>query len=284
MSVDKQKIASSFSQAAGRYDQAAQLQSCIATEMLNRLQSIHFQPNTILDLGCGTGRFTRALAKQYRKSHVLGLDIAPGMIAVAQQRNGWWRKPDYILGDAEALPLADQSVDLVFSSFALQWCEQIDTAFQEVLRVLKPNGLFMFSIPGPDSLYELALSWQAVDQYQHVNRFVDMHILGDALLRLGFKLPVMDVDRHCLHYGSVIELMRDLKAVGAQQVIGARNRGLTGRQRLAQLSDAYQQFARSDGQLPLTYEVIYGHAWRADMCSEPPFKQPVQVVEPQQRR
>jgi len=160
------------------------------------------------------------------------------------------------------LPLADASVDVVFSSLMLQWCDPLDSAFAEVRRVLKPEGFFTFSTFGPDTLRELRSAWAEADGYNHVNHFADMHDVGDALVRAGLMEPVLDVDRVQLTYPDVLALMRDLKAIGAHNVTAGRPRALTGRGRLQRMREAYEAF-RHDGRLPATYEVIYGAAWGA---------------------
>jgi len=173
----------------------------------------------------------------------------------------------YRCGDAEDLPLADNSVDLIFSSLTLQWCGELDRAFAEFKRVLKPEGLLMFSSFGPDTLKELRESWRLADmstdernEKMHVNDFIDMHDIGDALLRAGLSDPVMDVENFTLTYSDAYQLMRELKALGAHNVANARRHSLTGKTRLKNMVSEYENF-RVDGLLPATYEVVYGHAW-----------------------
>ncbi|HKZ73052.1 MAG TPA: methyltransferase domain-containing protein, partial [Steroidobacteraceae bacterium] len=168
-----------------------------------------------------------------------------------------------VCADALRLPFGPESVDLVFSSLMLQWCDEPHAVFAEVRRVLRPGGFFAFSTFGPDTLREMRAAWSAADGFTHVNRFIDMHDVGDALVRGGFTEPVMDVERICVTYQDVFALMRDLKAIGAHNVTAGRARGLTGRARIARMTAAYEQWRR-DGRLPATYEVIYGAAWRAE--------------------
>jgi malonyl-CoA O-methyltransferase len=160
------------------------------------------------------------------------------------------------------LPFADASVDVVVSSLMLQWCDPPDRAFAEVRRVLKPGGLFAFSTFGPDTLKELRSAWAEADGYNHVNHFIDMHDVGDALVRAGLMEPVLDVDRMQLTYPDALALMRDLKAIGAHNVTAGRPRALVGRSRLRRMQNAYEAFRR-DGRLPASYEVVYGMTWGA---------------------
>jgi malonyl-CoA O-methyltransferase len=164
-----------------------------------------------------------------------------------------------VCADAERLPFADGAVDLILSNLMLQWCDP-DHAFAEFRRVLAPNGLLSFTSLGPDTLRELRSAWKAADSHTHVNQFIDMHDVGDALVRAGFASPVLDVERYTLTYLDVRRVAADLKATGARNSTMGRPRGLTGRRKLEALEVAYETFRR-DGRLPATYEVVYGHAW-----------------------
>ncbi len=258
--IDKQQSRIAFSRAAARYDEVAVLQREIGQRMIERLDLIRFQPGTVLDLGSGTGFATAALGRRYRKAQVIALDFAFPMLLKVRSRGSWRYRPRCLCADLERLPLVDRSIDLIYSNAALQWSNDLERTFSELLRVLKPGGLLLFSTFGPDTLKELRAAWSAVDGYTHVSRFPDMHDVGDALLRCRFADPVMDVDRMTLTYNEVAGLMRDLKLLGAHNVTRARPRGLTGRGRLQAMQQAYEEF-RCDGLLPASYEVVYGHAW-----------------------
>jgi malonyl-CoA O-methyltransferase len=257
---DKVSARRSFERAAARYDEAAVLQREVGTRLLERLDLMKIQPQRILDLGSGTGHCIDGLFERYRKSGVIALDIAQPMLQRARRRGRWLRRPQCVCADAERLPFADSSFDLVFSNLMLQWCVDLDTTFSELRRVLRPGGLLLFSSFGPDTLKELRESWQRVDRYAHVNTFLDMHDVGDALVRTRFADPVMDVERLTLTYPDVWKLMRELKQIGAHNVTGGRPRSLTGKHHMQQLVEAYETFRR-DGVLPASYEIVNGHAW-----------------------
>jgi len=252
----------SFDRASASYESAAGLQARVAAELLERLAVFAFEPRVVLDLGAGTGRVTRELKRRYRGALVIALDLAPGMLREARRHQQWWRRFERVCADALRLPLADASVDVVFSSLMLQWCEPLDTALAECRRVLKPDGFFAFSTFGPDTLHELRGAWASADGYNHVNHFVDVHEVGDALVRAGLMEPVLDVDRVEVSYPDALSLMRDLKAIGAHNVTAGRPRALVGRARLKRVQNAYEAFRRDD-RLPATYEVIYGASWGA---------------------
>lgn len=260
--LDRPGVRASFDRASASYEATAVLQSRVADELLSRLEPFKFAPGVVLDLGAGTGRMAGALKQRYRRALVVALDLAPGMLREARRHQHLFRRFERVCGDAMRLPLADASVDVVVSSLMLQWCDPPDRAFAEVRRVLKPDGFFAFSTLGPDTLKELRSAWAEADGYNHVNHFIDMHDVGDALVRAGLTEPVLDVDRMQLTYPDALALMRDLKAIGAHNVTAGRPRALLGRSHLRRMQDAYESFRR-DGVLPASYEVVYGVTWGA---------------------
>lgn len=275
--IDKHSMRESFARAAAHYDEAAVLQREVGRRMLERLEYMRIDPKSIIDVGAGTGTQTEQLKKRYRKANVFALDIAQPMLRNAKKRSGFL-KPFYCLcADMQRLPLADNSMDMLLSNLALQWATDLDASFAEFRRVLKPGGVLLYTTLGPDTLQELRASWESVDGYSHVNHFMDMHDIGDAMLRAGLAEPVMDVERITMTYHDALSLMRDLKILGAHNVTHNRPRGMTGRRRLQAVVDAYEQF-RLDGVLPATWEVVFGHAW-APVQSERPEVE-VQLVKP----
>jgi len=249
----------SFHVASGSYDANAVLQARVRDLLLDRIAGASSTPRVIVDTGAGTGHASRALQRRFPGSTVVALDIAEGMLRAARRQQGWWRRFARVCADLEQLPLASATVDLAFCNLALQWLTEPDQALAEIARVLRPGGWLYFTTFGPDTLSELRAAWAAVDGYTHVNRFIDMHDLGEALTRNGFADPVLDVEHFKLTYTDVRALMRDLKAIGAHNVTAGRPRGLVGRRRLAALEAAYERF-RADGRLPATFEVIFGRA------------------------
>ena len=159
------------------------------------------------------------------------------------------------------MPLASECVDLAVSNAMLQWCDAPDRVFSEIMRLLKPGGLFMFSTLGPDTLCELRESFARVDDLPHVHVFMDMHDLGDALVRAGFADVVLDTARLTAEYEEAGELMRELKSSGASNALLDRPRGLTGRSRLQKVAQAYEVHRRN-GLLPATFEAVFAHAWK----------------------
>lgn len=263
--LDRRQVRRHFDAVADTYDAAAVLQHEVGERLVERLELMDVTPEVVLDAGCGTGRMTEALVRHFgRKTPVIGMDLAPAMLRRTRQRKPWRARMPLVCGDAYRVPLAEASVEMCLSNLMLQWCDDLEAALRSLRRVLKPRGLLLFSTLGPDTLRELRSAWAAVDGEAHVNRFLDMHDIGDALVRAGFAEPVMDVEHITLTYAEVADLMRDLKAIGARNAAVSRRRGLTGPRRLARLRDAYEPFRMPDGRLPATYEVVYGTAWLPD--------------------
>ena len=268
--VDKKRVRASFDLAADTYDAAAVMQKLVREEMLSRLDLVNLKPQRILDAGCGTGHASQSLLKKYPDAHVISLDFAMRMLQKTRALNGsvgqrlkrliGLNQQSYLCADLERLPLAANSVDMFWSNLAIQWSNNLDAVFADIHRVLRTDGLLMFSTLGPDTLKELRAA-SSMDGKVHVNRFLDMHDIGDALVRAGFADPVLDVERVVLTYDDVIGVMRDLKSIGAHNATDGRVRGLQGRKFLQNLTQQYEQF-RKQGKLPATFEVIYGHAWK----------------------
>ncbi len=274
--LDKRMLRRSFEQAAASYDQSAVLQREICDRMLSRLEYIKYVPTRIIDAGSGTGYGSRKLIERYPAAEVIPLDIALTMhdharTVLAAQLPGWQRwlpfkrhqPKSYICADIEQLPLREASVGMIWSNLAIQWCNDLRQTFTEAYRVLENGGLLMFSTFGPDTLKELRQVFKSVDPFSHVNRFIDMHDIGDMLVGSGFSLPVMDMEYITLTYEDVKSVMLDLKAIGARNVTLGRRRGLMGKAAWQQVVDQYEAL-RKDGRLPATYEVVYGHAWKPE--------------------
>ena len=214
------------------------------------------------------------LQKDYPAAQIIGLDAAPAMLAAAQApAPGSGLKSmlnrlmpakagiDLVCGDFGALPLGPNSVDLVWSNLALHWHPQPDRVFAEWRRVLRVEGLLMFSNFGPDTFRELRAAFAALDEAPHALPFVDMHDFGDQLVEAGFSTPVMDMEVITVTYDTPQALLADVRALGGNP-LATRARGLVGRAAWQQMLDALERQRRPDGKLGLTFEVIYGHAFR----------------------
>ncbi len=276
--LDFAEVRRAFDHAAASYDAHAVLQREVCDRLLARLDFMTLQPERVLDVGAGTGYGLAHLRQRYASTELCALDIAPAMLHAARARlpqPGWTQRalsgvfnrggqPQHLLcADMDRLPLADNSMNLVWSSLALQWAHDLDATIKGLHRVLAPGGLLIFATFGPDTLKELRTAFTAVDDAPHVNRFVDLHDIGDMLVNAGFASPVMEMEMLTLTYADLKSLMRDLKGIGAHNAAATRKRGLLGKSAWARLEQAYEMH-RLEGRLPATFEVIYGHAWVGD--------------------
>jgi malonyl-CoA O-methyltransferase len=267
--VDPHQVRRNFARAAAGYDKAAVLQREVGSRMLERLDYMRIEPPRVLDLGCGTGASLTALHQRYPKSQLLAADLSEAMLQAGrgQRSRLRWLLPflrgnqaDLTVAEASALPFKSASVGLLWSNLMLHWLDDPLPALREMHRVLAVEGLLMFSTFGPDTLKELRASFG--DGYAHTQRFADMHDLGDMLLACGFADPVMDMEVLTMTYVSLDDLFSDLRQSGAACAMQARRHGLMGRAAWQAMRAKYESLAQA-GRLPATFEVIYGHAWKA---------------------
>lgn len=289
--VNRAHIKQHFSSAAPSYDDAAILQKTVAERVDERLELTTIEPQVVLDIGAGTGLLTEKVIQRYPQAQLFAIDLSLEMLKQAKTRlnkpkfnwlpqSVWQTQAATALNaDAYSLPVKDASVDLIVSNLMLQWCDDLDSVFEEFRRVLRPEGLIMFTTFGPDTLKELKQAWSIADgQDAHVNQFVDMHDIGDALIRNGFGQPVMDVEHFTLTYDKPMGVLKDLKAIGATNASLNRSKGLMGKQRFHNMLEAYETL-RSEGKIPATYEVVHGHAWAAQEVIKGPNRDRTGLVE-----
>ena len=272
---DAKQVRRAFSRSAASYDAAAKLQHAVEARLLESLDYLddpalkREPPQRVLDLGCGTGRASIAMQKRWPKAHVVSLDLALPMLQqarAASKRSRAWlsnpvaRVPQAVCADARALPLAESSVDVLFSNLCVQWVEDLDALFAGFRRVLKPHGLLLVSTFGPETLWELRDAFAHADDAPHVSPFADIAGFGDALVRAGFHQPVLDREEQTTHYPDLPALMRELRDIGATNALHSRRHSLTGRARFAAAAAAYEAH-RDAGGLPATWEIITAMAW-----------------------
>lgn len=249
----------------------------VAVRMDARLDLMKIDPRRLLDAGCGTGIALPALRERYPHCRIIGIDNVEAELALAgtvATRTGWLirmlktlgaipnRAPTTMAGELDRLPLNADSVDLVWSNLALHRYADPLPVFREMHRVLREEGLLMFSTLGPDTLDALRRAFAEADPgHAHVHDFIDMHDLGDMLIMSGFAAPVMDVETITLTYDNIIDLARDLRDMGLANSLQSRRRGLSGRAMWGRLSTALEK-SRTQGRLPASFEIVYGHAWK----------------------
>ena len=266
------KVRRAFSDASSSYDSHAELQREIGRRLLAHLEFTKIQPESILDIGCGTGFFTQLLAEKYKKAHIHASDISAAMVCHTRdkqpKRLPWQRKFQHTISNALALPYQDASFDLVTSNLAMQWVPDVTTMMQEMRRVLKPGGLILFSTFGRRTLVELKQTLANI-QTEHTNSvlpFPDVMSLGNSLGECAVEDHVTDSDLFTLTYPDTMSLVRELKGLGASaSAIQKRSGGLYGRALLRDI-DAYYQahFCDDDKRIRATFEALYAQAWYKD--------------------
>jgi malonyl-CoA O-methyltransferase len=266
--VDRAAVVRRFARVAPTYGGADFFAREVDRRMLERLDYVRIAPRRIVDLGCSRGGSFAGLAALYPDAELIGIDAAPAMLHAGQAPRAGWQRwlglgaagPRRLAADAVKLPLKSQSTALVWSNLLLHWLDDPLPALAEAQRVLEVGGLLMFSTLGPDTLKELRAAFS--DGYAHTQRFIDMHDLGDMLVGCGFADPVMDMEVLTLTYAGFDDLLGELRAAGSGCAMRARRHGLTGRQSWARARAACEGLRRDD-RLPATFEVVYGHAWKA---------------------
>ena len=283
---DSRRLRKIFDRRAATFNDVAFLPREIAQRMSERLDYIKVNPAQVLDAGCGAGDDLPALRERFPEAPVFGTDLSRAMLARAVQHDATdtsWRRflpaslgkalgsrgPRFAQADFSALPFASGAFEFIWSNLALHWHSRPDLVFPEWQRVLKVNGLLMFSTLGPDTLKELRGAYaeieaaHGVNTHKHVIDFVDMHDLGDMLVESGFEIPVMDQETLTITYKSPESLLADVRRWGAYPFRREASPGVASRRMQKALLAALEARRRADGTIPLTFEVIYGHAWKA---------------------
>ncbi len=267
--IQTSHVKRAFSAATESYDAHAVLQREIADRLLAHLNFTKIEPKRILDVGCGTGYFTRLLREKFRRAEIVALDLSASMVqhtrSAHARRMPWHGRNLHVSGDAACLPLRSERFDLVCSNLAMQWLADPQSMLAEMRRVLAPGGLMLFSTFGRRTLGELRHSLAEIDPDNagHVLPFPDVTSLGDALMKLPVELPVTDADLFTLTYPDTISLIRELKGLGASaSAIRGRRSGLYGRALIRELEARYSdQHRDADGRIRATFEALYAQAW-----------------------
>lgn len=259
---DATRLKRSFGRAARGYADVAVLQREVEARLLEQLEVLEARkPARILDVGSGPGRASGAMKKRWPGAEVIALDMALPMLREVPRHTRFWRPVKRLCAEATHLPLADASIDVIFSSLCLQWVADLPVALAEFRRVLRPGGLLLFSTFGPDTLLELRDAYLAAgERSPPLSPFAAIQQVGDALVAAGFRDPVLERDGFTLTYPDVRALLLELRAIGATDAHPQRPRGLGGKARHARMVQAYEG-ERRDGVLPSTWEVITAMAW-----------------------
>lgn len=245
----------------------------MARRMAERLEMVRITPTRILDAGCGLGADRLSLQKRYPTAAWVGVDQSAQMLqlgrASEQAAQGFMRRLFHsgrrsqsarIAANMGQLPVAGQSIDLIWSNAAVHWLDNIPEAFKEFNRVLSVGGLLMFSTFGPDTLKQLRDAIRFVSGAARIHDLTDMHDVGDMLVHGGFSDPVMDMETLTLTYADPWQALRELQRAGSVSANPAGARGLTTRQFWNEVLAHWQK--DDEGRYPLTFELVQGHAWK----------------------
>ena len=251
-----------FARAGDGEAEFAKVMQTAREALLERLDGIRIHPRRILDLGAGTGALARCLARRFGRADVVSVDPVHTLLCTARTRAPkWFSRQRFVVGEAERLPLSTHSVDLILSNVALPWFDPVDHALAESLRTLRPGGLMLLSSLGPGTLKELAMAWAGSGDTHRMHPLAEMHVLGDALVHAGFADVVMDVQRIQLQTPDFWKLCRILSRSGGSGALAARRRGLTSVARFREAAVRYDTVRGTDGALPVSVELVFGHAW-----------------------
>ncbi|GAB4392340.1 MAG: malonyl-ACP O-methyltransferase BioC [Gammaproteobacteria bacterium] len=267
LALDNKTVRQAFNRAASSYDEYAILHRELAQRLMQRLELIKIAPKNILDLGAGTGYLSQLLHQRFPTTNIYNIDFAEKLLHVARTKYNKISQLHAICADISKLPIISDSVDMVVSSMTLQWIADLPLLFSEVRRVLHVNGLFMFTTVGPDTLKEIRHAWQHIDRDTHVHEFIDMHDIGDMLQAQRFLDPVMDAYFMTLTYSSIANALNDIRKIGAYNNAQQRPRTLMGKQRYHDFLQAYEQYRNAQGKIPVSYEIVSGHAWKSQPAS-----------------
>ena len=272
--LDSRDVRRRFDRAADTFGAADFVHGVTRDGLLTRLQPLRIDAKAVLDLGAATGSATALLRKRFGGAHIVSLDLSRNMLRQHKHRRRWFTRTSGVQADAQRLPFADQSFDVVFANLLLPWANDPAAVLTEVSRVLRKGGVLAFATLGPDSLKQLSLAWGDVDagaahvNRAHVHRFLDMHDIGDALVRAGLADPVLDVDRLTVKYPDARKLFRDLTLSGSRNSLAGRRRGLLGKGQFNRLVAALAAASPGAG-IEIDLELVYGHCWSTGPRNDP---------------
>ena len=247
----KARIRNSFERAAPTYDAAAVVQRRVCALLAAGLPAA-IAARRILDAGCGTGFALPLLHRRYPAARTIAVDFAPAMLQYIGE-------PCWLLaGDLEHLPLAAASIDLYWSSLAVQWCD-LARALAEARRVLADGGALAIASLGPATFHELRTAFAGIDAHRHTLTFHTPDEISHLASQAGLVAVNVEKHREIVHYGDFRSLLRAVKAIGANQIGAGRRTGLLSRDAFARAELAAEALRTPDG-LPLTYDVITLHA------------------------
>lgn len=257
--IDMQRVRGAFSRHARDYVQHANVQRRIEQALLERVLATNIQPKRILDLGCGPGFALKALKKQWPKAEVIGIDLSASMLKQAKKQQRWRRGFQLIQANANALPLATQSIDLVFSSLCLQWLIPMNGALAEIRRVLKPSGAAHLAILGQGSLTKLHEAAHQSSMNRSLIPLPDIMDVGALLQQSGLSQPVLDRQAFHQQYANPQAYLKAIRGIGAGNARADSRKGMQGKTAWKQFMDTLSAHQTSEG-IQACYDTIFAYA------------------------
>lgn len=252
-----------FDKIAKNYDAFSVLQQSVASMLIERLLPMQVSPKKIIDVGCATGFGLLLLEDKFKETDVLGLDISKKMLHYAQKRGKWLRKRQVMCADANDMPIHSASVDMIFCNLLFPYIHDCRKILKEILRILRPGGLLVFSSLGPDSLQEIRRSWANIDDDPHVKTFLDIHDVGDSLLAEGFVEPILEIENFQFNFSDTQKMFAELRGLGFRNEDSQRFSFLTSKRRWQRFLEQLL-LLKQNQKIPLTFEIILAHAWKPE--------------------
>lgn len=244
----KQQVARHFGKAASNYCQHHQIQQQVGMDLLALKQKE--RSNTLLDVGCGPGSMTEPL--QQICQHYWGMDLSLSMLTQAPKPSRTY----WLCGDAEQLPVADNSMDCCFANLSLQWVTELPQALRELHRVLTPQGQALVSIPIAGTFKEFSQCWQQAGSVARARRFMSLSDINNELHKAGIKRVDIHQHQYQQNFLTVADLLQSIKGVGANYVADQQpENSYLSPQMYRRFSAAYEHF-RTDVGLPLSWSVV----------------------------
>ena len=239
----------------------------VSNHLIDNLQDIKRSYNTILNMNVSVDQ----LEEQFQESLIIHQDLSRPMLA---QKSG-----KRIQADEELFPFKNNSLELILSCLTLHWINDLPGTLKQIFNALKPDGLFLGAMFGGDTLNELRSAMMKAELEirggvsPHVSPFVDVRDAGALMQRAGFALPVVNTERITVTYSDAFALMKELKAMGENNALVNRYKGLSSKTMMMETAKIYhEQYANDKGRIPATFDIIYLQGWAPHESQQKPLK------------
>ena len=242
------------------YSQALRIPNATVERFIERTLPIRMLPDRVLELGSAAGQLRTALRSRYPKADVVSIE-RDWQFCAGSKASSWSRlfRDDHVLcAAAHSVPLPSASVDMICANLSWVRAEELSAVLNECVRMLRVPGLLMLVGYGPQTLVELREAWAALDCWEHMHRFVDMHHVGDAMVGSRLADVVVDSERLTVEFDDLPSLLREVRAISGGNHSEQRRRGLSTASGLRTLAASYPD---AGGYVTATVELVFAHAW-----------------------